>query len=174
MKIHKDLKALYVVNNKNPAHIYHNLTRYGIKNVNIMDCFSGLMCAYSEYNCVRDPHDIENIYNKLSSLVEEQKFDVIMFDSLTMFYDQLGLETTREFVKNVSDLAVAYKFTPLFLFTNWYEGEVELERLRDLFDYIIDLKLHRRKFSGNGTIKISKARGKSTNATKMPYDFVEI
>ncbi len=169
----EDLKILYVVNNKNPSLVQGNLSKYGIENVYILDSFSGLMCLSSTFDCIDDPQDTKKIYNKLNSLVEAHDFDVIIFDSLTMLYDKLGASLARAFIKRVSDLAETYNFAPLFLFTTWDEDSSEINALRNLFDYIIDLKLHRKKLVGNEMINISKVAGKSIKSNNMPYKLVE-
>ena len=173
IRIQDNLKTLYIVNNKKPELVDSSLSKLRIEDFHILDCFSGLMCVSSGYDCVTDPDNVENVYDKISSLIEEQRFDIVAFDSLTMLYDQIGEAGTRNFIKKLSDLAVSYKFIPVFLFTSWDEDKGELENLRDLFDYIIDLKIHRKKLVGNEMINIAKARGKKVDTSNFPYKLIE-
>lgn len=165
-------KTLYIVNNKKPDIVQDYFRKTGVENVYILDCFSGLMCVSSGFDYVENPTAIESTTAKIQSLIEQYSFDIVVFDSLTMLYDQLGEDETRKYIEKIADLAEAYQFVPLFLFTTWDFVESEIESLRDSFDYIIDLKLHQKKIVGNEMIRISKVLGKPTSATNLPYKLV--
>ena len=128
------------------------------------------MSLSSGFDSIKDPHNTENIYKKICSLIEEQCFDIVVFDSLTMLYDQTDAKTTHKFIKKISDLAECYEFVPVFLFTSWYGVYT---KLRDLFDYIIDLKLPHKKLVGCEMINIAKVRGKLTETNNIPYTMID-
>ena len=161
------MKVLYVVNNKNPELVTDKHTEHGIENVYILDCFSGLFGLSSDIDSIIDPNNTETIYNKIRLLLEEYSFDyIVVFDSLTMLYDQTNAIKTHKFIKRISDLAECYEFVPVFLFTSW---NGIYTKMRDLFDYIIDLKLPHKDIVGCEMLNIAKVRGKLTEKNNIPY-----
>jgi hypothetical protein len=141
--------GLYLVNNKIPALVKKkleefdwNLERYEKKGAfAFFDCYSGFIGAVSEerFSSNFNLKNIEkNLYQALKKL--SNKNIILVIDSLSTFLDLCKPEDLLLFIQEFLKKSKSLKVTPVFLFTEWpYSADLK-ERIRNLFDCIIDLK----------------------------------
>ncbi len=178
-------RGVYFVNNKKPEVVRYELKEYdwNLENYEkkglfyFFDCYSGLSGLKSEEKFfVKNPNDINEIKKIFFKSVEEMKNNkiVILFDSLSTLIDLCKPDQVVECLKDCFSRLSKLKVTPIFLFTEWPYDKTILQKIKGLFDCIINLKAIERKVIFRNYYSISKANWlKSISKKDIPFKIIK-
>ncbi len=143
--------AIYFVNNKKPDVVRYELKKYDWDLTNyekkglfsFFDCYSGLTGLGSmEKFSVKKPNDINEIKKNLFKAMEKMKNKntVVLFDALSTLIDLCKPEDVFACLEECFTKMAQLKITPIFLFTEWPYDKPLIQKIKGMFDCIIDLK----------------------------------
>ena len=148
-RLEKGNHVLYLVNNKIPSLIKKKLDGFGwdIEKYEkkglfaFFDCYSGFLGGVSEEK-FSSPFDLKEIKRNLFKALDKMKNNntLLIIDSLSTFMDLCNKKELFSCIEECLEKLKEISVTPVFLFTEWpYDKEIK-EKVRGLFDCIIELK----------------------------------
>jgi hypothetical protein len=169
--LHTQLKngrrAAYFVNDKKPSAVREMLRSYDWnvdsyekkRKLVFIDAYSSILSQpSSEKFVVKNPFDIKDICDnvkKSATAIGSQL--IFIFDNISTLFDECG--TGSEVMSCIKDGLAGMKrngVTVVCLFTEWpYEKEL-MNRLRAMFDYVLDLKAMEQKVIFRTFFSVSK------------------
>lgn len=157
--------GVYFVNNKSPAALREQFQNYGWdldalkkkQKLFFIDGFSQLASQPStEEFVVNSSDDTENVCATIQKAIS--KFpggnSILVFDSLSSFLDTAPEGNVNPCLKKLLALK---NTTSIFLFTSWLYPQLLIDKIREQFDCIIELKAVERRVIVRNYFTVSKA-----------------
>lgn len=165
-RLQKGDHVLYLVNNKIPSLIKKKFEDFdwNIENFKkkglfaFFDCYSGFIGGVSEER-FSSQFDLKEIKIKLFEALGKMKNNntLLIIDSLSTFMDLCDKKELFLCIKECLEKLKKINVTPIFLFTEWPYDKGMKEKIRVLFDCIIELKAVERTIFLRNYFSISKA-----------------
>jgi len=182
-RLEKGDNALYLVNNKIPNNVRANFSRFdwGIEkfekrgNFAFFDCYSCMLGTSSEEK-FSSPLKLDEIKKKLFNALEKtrDKNTLLVVDSLSTFLD---LCEPKELFSCIKDCLAKLKessITPIFLFTEWPYSDEERQRIKEMFDCVIELKAAEKTIFLRNYFRLAKAEWlEKPNRQDIPFKISE-
>ncbi|RLI05739.1 GTP-binding protein [Candidatus Bathyarchaeota archaeon] len=182
-KLEEGYGVIYFVNNKRPDIIVEDCIKYGwniypfIENQRLIfvDGFTPLMGIKNEGEYfVRNPFSLEEISSLILSLIKksENLNGFLVIDSLSTLIDNFGFQTLNSValwnkVASVCDVPI------LYLFTEWdYDNNLK-EKLVNLCDNILEIKVIERNIIASEVFTVKKLKGELVKQPMVPFKYVK-
>ena len=175
--------GLYFVNNKSSLSVVEESKSIGLSfqkfksegSLTFIDAYSGLFGLKSDeefqVNTPTDPVLTSEVVNE--ALVEKSKTGKVflVYDSLNTSIDQCGQRVLKE-IKHLNKIALVHDCITCYVYTEWgYPTEI-VEKVGDLFPYIIELNTIERVIASQ-VLTVSKADGRYVTRRKVPVRFLK-
>ncbi len=142
----KGKKILLYLNRTSPQSYLTDMKEYGFKtdqNLVILDSYSSITGIKSDETSqnkvISNPYDKEEIKKKLLEELEKG-YDLVIFDSLSLFIDFFDFDYSISLVKLMKEKIKSKDTSAVFLFTDWEYGENDVKSLVSEVNAHIEIK----------------------------------
>ena len=159
--------GIYLINNKRTETVKKQFKEYDFDLGNFeqngimafFDCYSSVIGLQSNERFVlENSTDLKEIDDKLLKAMGLMKNNntLLVFDALSTFIDTFG-DGCLEYIEKWLASAEKYNVTPIFLFTKWpYDGKL-IEKIKEFFDCIVEVKAIEQKLFLRNYFHVAKA-----------------
>ncbi|MFQ6010490.1 MAG: ATPase domain-containing protein, partial [Candidatus Aenigmatarchaeota archaeon] len=135
-------KCLYFVDDKMPRAVRENMKKMGWHsdgNLLFIDGFSSLMGIKSgEKFIIKASQNVKSISETIEKAVKDTAEELFIFDSLSSML--LAHPESLKDIKNWISIVKQETVTSVFIFTNWNFENGIIEKIKAIFDYVIEMK----------------------------------
>lgn len=159
--------GIYLINNKRTETIKAQLKEYDFDMTNFeqkgtigfFDCYSAIIGLQSDERFfIENSTDLKEIDTELLKAMElmKNKNTLLVFDELSTFIDTFG-GGCLEYIEKWLTSAEKYDVMPVFLFTHWPYDKKLLNKIKKLFDCIVELETVEQKIFLRNYFHVAKA-----------------
>lgn len=141
--------VFYFVNNKKPETVKELMKNYGWDTTSFesnnkfffIDAYSALIGGVSSNFYVNNPMDVKSINSVLIDVIRKHKDSIIVFDALSSFLDlEQEPEVLLRYLNDWVESSRKNNVTLVLLFTEWMYDEDVINKVKEMADFILELK----------------------------------
>jgi hypothetical protein len=141
--------VFYFVNNKKPETVKEIMRHYGWDTTSFesndkfffIDAYSALIGGAPGNFYVNNPMDVKSINSVLIDVIRKHKNSIIVFDALSSFLDlEQEPEVLLRYLEDWVESSRKNNVTLVLLFTEWMYNEEVINKIKEMADFILELK----------------------------------
>ena len=133
-----------------------------------------LLIPSGEAYAIRDLDDLTHIVETVTRAIREVRPARVVVDSMEFLADRFSKEDILKAWRDVVAVGRELGATLAFLFINWTYGEVEVARIHEMCDYVVDFETRIRAGIVNHFLRITEQAPGGLRTSWIPFTFQDM